>query len=483
MDQKPDDTTQPTSDAEQAAASEQGAPASAEAPAPAEAPTPAETPTPAEAPQAPAAAPSEKPVKMDAVATSLEEARRFGRVDEEGHVFVLVGENEYAVGQYPGGDADEALLYFAKKHDDVANQVALLEARVASGNVPGNLTKTLQQISLQVADHRFVGDLEALAARIESLREKAATAQEAAKARTAEQSAESLKAREAVVAEAEQIAAKDPAKVQWKQSSARMAELFDEWQRLQKAGPRQSKSVEDGLWKRFRGARTAFEKHRRAHFSRLDADHAEAKAVKEKLIKRAEELSTSTDWGVTAGKYRDLMTEWKAAKRASRKDDDALWARFRAAQDVFFNARKAVNEEIDAEYRQNLAVKEEILKRAQSILPVKDVSAAKKQFASIRDEWEAAGKVPRKDIGRMDAGIRKIEDAIRQAEREEWDRTNPETQARKDSALSQLDDSLAKLERALERAEASGDAKAIAAAKEELETKRSLAEMFRNAQR
>ncbi|GAA1348288.1 DUF349 domain-containing protein [Falsarthrobacter nasiphocae] len=462
MDQNSDDqTTQEPQDGTQS-----------EAPAQ---PAPAEGPAIVPAPEA--------PVRIDAVATDLDEARRFGRVDDEGHVFVVVGESEYAVGQYPGTDKDEALAYFVKKYDDVVNQVALLEARIASGNVPGNLTKTLQQISLSIADHRFVGDLEALAARIEALRENAAEAQAKAKERAAARAAESLTAREAVVAEAEEISAQDPRRIQWKQSSARMAELFEEWQRLQKAGPRQSKSVEEGLWKRFRGARAAFEKNRRSHFSQLDAEHAEAKAAKEKLIQKAEELSSSTDWGVTAGKYRDLMTEWKSAKRASRKDDDALWARFRAAQDVFFNARQAANDEIDASYRDNLTVKEGLLKRAEALLPVKDLAAAKREFAIIRDEWESAGKVPRKDMGRMDGGLRRVEDAIRAAEREEWDRTNPEVQARANSALSQLDESLAKLERALERAKASGDARKIAAAEDELEKKRALAALFKNAQR
>lgn len=499
MDQKSDDITQPApetsgeeivsvavtppADAPQA----DEAPVTEEAPA-AEAPAPAAPAAPAapkaRAPKAVRTKPSaETPIRIDAVETDLEEARKYSRVTEDGHVYVTVGENEYAVGQYPAENPDDSLRYFVKKYDDVANQVALLEARVAAGQVPNGLTKTLQQISLQVADHRFVGDLEGLAARIETLGQTAAEAQEAAKAKAAEAAAESLAKREAVVAEAEEIAGKDPAKIQWKQSSARLAELFTEWQNLQKAGPRQSKAVEEDLWKRFRGARTTYEKHRRAHFSQLDNEHAEAKAAKEKLIKRAEELSTSTDWGVTAGKYRELMDEWKSAKRASRKDDDALWARFRAAQDVFFNARQAANEEIDASFRENLVVKEGILKRAEALLPIKDLAKAKKEFAVIRDEWDAAGKVPRKDIGRMDAGIRRVEDALREAEREEWDRTNPEVLARKNSALTQLDEATAKAERALERAKASGDARKIKAAEEELESKKALAELFKNAQR
>src|SRR5699024_9113777 len=84
--------------------------------------------------------------------------------------------------------------------------------------------------------------------------------------------------------------------------------------------------------------------------------HAEAKKIKEELISRAESLQNSSEWGPTTLKYRDLMAEWKKSPRASRKDDDALWARFRGAQDVFFKARDAANAKIDREYEANLEV-------------------------------------------------------------------------------------------------------------------------------
>ena len=171
------------------------------------------------------------------------------------------------------------------------------------------------------------------------------------------------------MAEAEEIAGHDPAQIQWKTSSARMNELFESWKTAQKSGVRLGRSNEDALWKRFRAARTVFDRHRRAYFSQLDSNNSAAKAAKEKLIAEAEALSTSTDWGFAAGEYRRLMDDWKASPRASRKDDDALWARFRAAQDVFFTNRQAANDEIDQEYGANLVVKEALLAEANELLP------------------------------------------------------------------------------------------------------------------
>ena len=121
------------------------------------------------------------------------------------------------------------------------------------------------------------------------------------------------------------------------------------------------------------------------------------------------------------------MDRWRKAGRASRADDDALWERFKAAQDAFFAAK----DEVAAARRtrssgRNLAVKEQLLKDAQSILPVTDIDAAKAALRTIQEKWDAAGKVPRGDVERMEKGLRRIESAVREADDTRWARTNPE---------------------------------------------------------
>ncbi|MCQ1947154.1 DUF349 domain-containing protein [Arthrobacter sp. zg-Y1171] len=415
--------------------------------------------------------------------TPLEEAARFARVEEDGHVFLIVDGEESAVGQFPDASKEEALAYFVRKYDDVASQLLLLEQRVQVKAPAADIHKTLKHLAQQVAERKMVGDIKALDARIEALEASLKEAEAAERAEAEAAKARELAAREAIVAEAEEIAAKDPATIQWKTSSNRMNELFDAWKTAQKNGPRLGRSTEDTLWKRFRSARTVFDRHRRAYFSQLDSENSSAKAAKEALIARAEELATSTDWGNTAAEYRQLMDEWKASKRASRKDDDALWARFRAAQDQFFAARQAANEVIDEEFAANLVVKEELLKEAQALLPITDLNSARKALQSIRERWEDAGKVPRADMGRMEAGIRKVEEAVKAAEDEHWQRSNPETKARTNSALSQLEATIASLEQDLADAEKAGNAKKIADAREALEARQQwLAMLQKSAQ-
>lgn len=447
-------------------------PETAEAPAPAAArpaPSPAAfaaRPKAKPSPAAPAAAPASV-----SSAASLAEAARCGRVEGDGHVFLTVDGEEHPVGQYPGVSDDEALGYFARKYDDVVAQIVLLEQRVSSKAPTTDMQKTVTHLREQLAGRNMVGDLRSAEARLDTLATQISGLEKAEKAEHEAVRAAELAAREAIVAEAEEIAGHDPAQIQWKTSSARMNELFESWKTAQKSGVRLGRSNEDALWKRFRAARTVFDRHRRAYFSQLDSTNSAAKAAKEKLITEAEALSSSTDWGFAAGEYRRLMDEWKASPRASRKDDDALWARFRAAQDVFFTHRQAANDEIDQEYGANLVVKEALLTEANELLPIKDLAATKKALQSIRDRWEEAGKVPRADMGRVEAGLRKVEDAVRHAEDENWKRSNPETKARTNSALTQLESAIAGLRDDLAKAEKAGDERKIKAAREALEAR------------
>ncbi|MBP1136047.1 hypothetical protein JOE31_002279 [Arthrobacter sp. PvP023] len=404
-------------------------------------------------------------------AASLAEAARWGRVEGDGHVFLTIDGEEHPVGQYPDVSDEEALGYFARKYDDVVAQIVLLEQRVGSKAPTTDMQKTVTHLREQLAERNMVGDLRAAEARLDTLSTQIAELEKAEKAEHDAVRAAELAAREAIVAEAEEISGHDPAQIQWKTSSARMNELFESWKAAQKNGVRLGRSNEDALWKRFRAARTVFDRHRRAYFSQLDSNNSAAKAAKEKLIAEAEALSSSTDWGFAAGEYRRLMDEWKASPRASRKDDDALWARFRAAQDVFFTSRQAANDEIDQEYGANLTVKEALLVEANALLPITDLAAAKKALQSIRDRWEEAGKVPRADMGRIEAGLRKVEDAVRHAEDENWKRSNPETKARTNSALSQLEAAIAGLKEDLAKAEQAGDQRKIKAAQEALEAR------------
>ena len=436
------------------------------------------TPTPAEVPApAAAAAPAEPAVDPQ----EAMDAAKWGRVDGEGRVYVQDGGAEREVGQFPDAPIAEAMAFYVRRYLDLKATIDLFATRLPQLSVR-EIDSTLSSISESLTEPAAVGDLEGLRARFAALKTVAAERREAVSAERAAAKEQALKERTAIVERAEAIAEQDPARTQWKNSGAELRELLESWKAAQRRGPRLDRPTEDGLWKRFSHARTTFDRHRRQFFSELDAKQAQVRAAKEALIKRAEEMQTSTDWAGTSAKYRDLLAEWKKAGRASRKEDDALWARFRAAQQVFYDARRAKDEAVDAEFAENLKVKEALVAKAEALLPIKDIKAAKKALRPIQDAWEEAGRVPRGAVRRIEGRMRAVEDAIREAENAEWRRTDPETKARAEGLAGQLQDAIAGLEKDLAAAQAAGDAKKIAEAEAALTARRAwLEQVLRSA--
>lgn len=386
----------------------------------------------------------------------------FGRVAEDGTVFVRTPDGEREVGSYPDTTAAEALAFFARKYDELAASAALLLQRVVQTDLSvHDGQEGLSALREQVAAARVVGDLAALDATVEQIATSLkAKAQVEGEARAAAK-AEAASRREEIVAEAEKIAAQPVEKVQWKSSTARMRALLDEWKTQQRSGAKLDKPTENALWQRFSSARNGFDKTRRQHFARLDQEHSEVKQRKEQLIGEAERLATSKDWGPTASAFKRLMGDWKRAGRASRAEDDALWARFKAAQDSFFAAKDEVVAQENVEFEANLAVKEDLLKQAQDLLPVKNLGATKSALRSIQDRWDAAGKVPRKDLERVEKAMRRVETAVREAEDSKWKKTDPELEARAQSMVDQLEKAVADLERDLAAAREKGNEKKV----------------------
>ncbi|MDT0308792.1 DUF349 domain-containing protein [Streptomyces sp. DSM 44917] len=374
----------------------------------------------------------------------------WGRVDETGTVYVRTADGERVVGSWQAGSPEEALAYFERKYQGLVVEVGLLERRLATTDLSAKDAMTaIGHLREQVDAGNAVGDLAALAARLDGLVSAVEARREERKAARARQSEEAREAKEALVAEAEELAASE----QWRSAGERLRGLVDTWKGL----PRLDRKADDELWHRFSQARSAFSKRRKAHFASLDAQREETRRRKEKLIAEAEALSESTDWAATAARYRDLMQEWKAAGRAHRDVEDDLWARFRAAQDVFFAARGEAFSERDAEQRDNLARKEELATEAEKLLPIGDLRAARLALRSIAERWEAIGHVPRDARAGIEGRIQAVERAVAEAEEAEWRRSNPEARARAAGLTGQLQDAVDRLREQAGKARAAGN--------------------------
>lgn len=425
-------------------------------------PTPAEVPaaTPVPAGSAVAAGRGPEPTPAELAA-----AGGFGRVDDDGTVHVLTHAGDRVVGTWAAGEPDAALAFFVRRYLALQADVALAETRLRSGSLSADdAGKTVRRLRGAVESAQAVGDLDALAVRVDALDGLVAVAREQSRAERAAAIEAARERKTALVADAEQIAAGQ----NWRVGQDRLRVLFEEWKTL----PRLDRATDDELWKRFSAARTTYTRRRKSHYSELTASRDTVRTAKEELITEAEGLAGSTDWGPTTARHRVLMDRWKAAGTAAKDVDDALWERFRTARQAFFEAREAHDSERTSTERANLGAREQVLAEAEGLLPVGDLKAARRAMRPLRERWAAIGHVPRSAIAPTEARFKVVEDAVRGAEQTEWRRTDPEAVRRARRTAEQLRPALERLERELDSARDRGDAPAVTAAQEAITARR-----------
>jgi hypothetical protein len=289
--------------------------------------------------------------------------------------------------------------------EDDSTRLAKLEERV---------TALVEEVKAAATRATFLGRVRRLAGQIpEELGEQAA----ALRAKLGEleqeilqQIEERAKLKEAIVVQAEALAGSN----EWKATGEAMRGLFDKWKAIGSAGH----EAEDALWQRFQAARDTFSQRRNEWFEGRQKEWAANREKKEALCVRAEELSDSTEWRPTADAMRGLMAEWKTIGSAGRESDDALWSRFRAAQQIFFDRRSAT-------YDENKRRKEELCAQAEAVKDSTDWRATADTLKGLQAAWKEIGPV----------GSRETEDLL-------WNRFRAATQAffdRRGSSFAERD--------------------------------------------
>jgi hypothetical protein len=395
------------------------------------------------------------------------EGHPWGRVADDGTVYVRTSEGERVVGIWQAGGPEEALDFYTRRYDSLAAEVNLLERRMASPDLaPSQAKAAIERLTGAVADAKAIGDLEGLQRRLDGLAGQVEQRKEEHKAAREQARAEAIELKERIVAEAERLAAEA---THWKSGGERLAELLEEW----KAAPHGDRTAEAVLWKRISVARSAFAKRRKAYFAGLESEREEVRERKLTLVIRAEELSSSTDWAATASTYRQLMASWKEAGRADRATEEDLWKRFRTAQSTFFDARSAAISAKDNQLREHASAKEELLAEAERLLPITDAKSAKAALRSVHQRWDKVGPVAKEAAERLEGGLRKVDEAVRKAEDIEWRRSNPEALSRARDTVEQIRKTIGQLEAQLAQATEHGDDTARTRAESALATRQS----------
>ncbi len=386
----------------------------------------------------------------------------FGRVDEDGTVYVKTATGEKVVGSWQAGTPEEGLAHFARRFADIVTEVDLVEARMGTGAADASHSlSTIKLLRTSLDEAHVVGDIDGLSARLDKL--TALAEEKATEARAARDVARvaALARKTALAEEAEKIAAESTS---WKTAGDRFKEILDEWKTIRGI----DRKADGELWKRYATARDTFARRRGAHFATLDATRKQAVGRKDELVAEAETLASSTEWTATANRLKDLMTEWKAAPRASKEVEQRLWERFRAAQDGFFARRSETFSARDAEQKVAVERRQELLAQAEAIDVDADPKAAQARLRDIQGQWHDAGRVSREASTGLDRRLRAVEERIRAAMDVAWRRPTPGD----NPLLAQMREQVAEAEARLARAQTAGDTRRIKEAEAALASKR-----------
>ncbi|HWN43934.1 MAG TPA: DUF349 domain-containing protein [Thermoanaerobaculia bacterium] len=312
------------------------------------------------------------------------EGARWGQVDEEGNVRLHGtapegGEGEQPgriVGRMKGKSPEAALASFALKFRQITQRVEDLEREMEAHEDKTRFAGRVRTLLGWVPKANALGDFDSLFARLNTLDEAARAQME-----------ENLRRKEEVVVRMEELAESS----EWKQTAEVIKGLQAEWKTL---GP-VPRERNDELWQRFRGAGNRFFERRKEHYQAQEQEHRENLLRKEELCARAEELSGSTDWKSTGDALKTLQAEWKAIGPVPKEHNEAVWERFRKANDAFFERRQVHFSHVDTDLSENLRRKEELCARAEELSESTDWRATAEAFKGLQAEWKAIGPVPK----------------------------------------------------------------------------------------
>ena len=387
-------------------------------------------------------------------------SEEWGRVDPDGTVYVRTAEGERAVGSWRAGPPEAGLEHFRGRFAQLEAQVELLLQRAAAEVAsPAALRDSARRLLSTLPTAAAVGDFDALAGKLntllERLEEKVAASADARRAARAA-AGDRL---QALVEEAESLAAS----TSWKASGERLQALSTEWTEAARAA---GTGVASRLWPRVAAANRQFARRRREYFAERTRAQGEAKAAKEAIIAEAEELADTDDWARGSAGYRDLMNRWKAAGRAGRGVEEALWERYKTAQDRFFARRAEANAARTAEFDERIAAKRAIIAEAEGI-DLSDPPSATRHLRDLQQRFDKVGTVPREANGELERSFVAAAARVRAAAAEAR-RPDPSTSP----LVTRLRESVEKLQKRAERARAAGREDEAAEAEAALATQR-----------
>ena len=176
-----------------------------------------------------------------------------------------------------------------------------------------------------------------------------------------------------------------------------LQKLHEQWKDL---GP-VAKEFREEIWERFRAATSVINKKYQAHFEGLKEQQAQNLEAKKALCEEVEaiagkEISSSTEWNALSKQIEEIQARWRSIGFATRKENQKVYDRFRAACDKFFERKRASFTEFKDSMNANLEKKMAIIQEAESLKDSTDWKTTGDRFIELQKQWKEIGAVPRK---------------------------------------------------------------------------------------
>lgn len=179
----------------------------------------------------------------------------------------------------------------------------------------------------------------------------------------------------------------------WDEATKAIIALQEEWKKLGFA----SRKVNNELFARFRKSCDEFFAKKAEFFKQMKDELAANLAKKIELCEKAEALKDSTEWKKTTDALVALQKEWKTVGPVVKKHSDAVWKRFIAACDAFFEEKKKQNVNIHSVEHENLKLKKDIVAQINAILEAEETEDAPAKVRELMKKWQEVGHVPYKE--------------------------------------------------------------------------------------
>ncbi|MBQ7194875.1 MAG: DUF349 domain-containing protein [Bacteroidales bacterium] len=202
-----------------------------------------------------------------------------------------------------------------------------------------------------------------------------------------------LEAKEAFCEAAEKLAESDNIV----ESFRELQKLHEQWKEY---GP-VAKEFRESIWDRFKAATAVINKRYQAYFEEQKSRQGENLEAKSALCDRVEELAgmeitSSKDWNAYTKEIGDIQAQWKKIGFASKKDNQKIYDRFRAACDHFFEKKRVFYSQFRDDMNENVAKKMAIIEEVEALKTSTDWKKTTDRIIALQKEWKQIGAVPRK---------------------------------------------------------------------------------------